>query len=92
MNRMGMEDYVHALCPEDDVICSGQYLIIRSYPNFYQSRMSKIRPEASNDCFSPAYLIPNIDQLDIKQKGPFNIIGLWTHQEFVERMADVMTR
>ncbi|PPQ70982.1 hypothetical protein CVT24_009937 [Panaeolus cyanescens] len=92
MNRMGMEDYVHALCPEDDVICKGQFVIIRSYPNFYQDRMSKIRPEATQDCFSPAYLIPNIDQLDIKQKGPCNPIGLWTHNEFVPRMADVMTR
>ncbi|THH19642.1 hypothetical protein EW146_g1572 [Bondarzewia mesenterica] len=44
LNRMGMEDYVLLMYPEDDVESHGEYLMYRSYPDFTTKRLAMGRP------------------------------------------------
>src|SRR6266508_4412665 len=84
MNRVGMDDYVQPLYPEDEVVHSGNYLIIRSYPDFLNDRLTKIKvshPGKEFDKFSDVYAIPNIDEIDSKSKGLSSIVGLWMHTD-----------
>ncbi|KAF9564536.1 hypothetical protein CPC08DRAFT_760148 [Agrocybe pediades] len=96
LNRVGAEDYIQGIYPEDEFVQSGKYLIIKSFPDFLAQRLANI-PSAANgephDRFSDVYAIPNIDQLDSKMKGRSTVVGLWTLAlPSREPMEEVMKR
>lgn len=96
MNRVGMEDYVQPLYPEDELAHSGNYLIIRSYPDFLDNRLARIKASHQGkplDKFADVYSIQNIEGLDSKSKGRSSIIGLWMHTDDTrESLIDVMRK
>lgn len=49
LNRMGMEDYVQHMYPEDDLETHGDYLMYRSYPDFTAKRLAMAHPIPSDD-------------------------------------------
>jgi hypothetical protein len=59
---MGMDDYVQRLYPEDDIGAHGNYLMLRSYPDFTAKRLAAVRlryPDLQ-DKFSNVYTIPDL--------------------------------
>jgi hypothetical protein len=95
LNRMGMKDYIHRLCPEDDIHAHGSYLMIRSYPDFTSERLNTIL--SSHDTlpekFADAYAVPNLDKLGHNDKGRSQTVGLWMFAtDAREPMIDVMLR
>jgi hypothetical protein len=96
MNRAGRDDYVKLLYPEDEVVPSEKFLIIRSYPDFLEARLTKLtslHPDQLLDKFSDVYALPNVDKIDPKSKGQRTIIGLWTFQDNSrDSLMEVMQR
>ena len=96
LNRVGMDDYIARLYPEDETFDQGNILIIRSYPDFLARRLASIEASTSGqtpDKFSDIYAIPNIDDLSTKQKGRSLNIGLWMQPtDSRESMLKVMQR
>ena len=91
-----MDDYIQPIYPEDDLVPSGSFLIIRSYPDFLNNRLASIRSSYSvdpHDKYSDIYAVPNIDELDSKAKGRSSIVGLWMHAtDLRESMIEVMRK
>lgn len=91
-----MDDYIHRLYPEDDIGAHGSYLMLRSYPEFTAHRLNAARASTSNaipDKFSDVYAIPNLEKLEVKEKGRSQIVGLWMFAtDAREPMIDVMIR
>ncbi|KAF8621781.1 hypothetical protein AX15_007517 [Amanita polypyramis BW_CC] len=95
LNRMGMEDYIHRLYPEDDIGAHGSYLMIRSYPDFTTERLNAIHSphDALPDKLSDVYIVPNLDRLGYHDKGLSQTVGLWMFAtDAREPMIDVMLR
>lgn len=97
LNRAGMEDHIQRLYPEDDITSADSYLIIRSYPEYTNQRMTEIHSSCSASSppvnkFSEIYSRPG--NLNLKTKEASNIIGLWyfANAENREPMIDVMKR
>ncbi|KAG6855874.1 hypothetical protein H0H87_009828 [Tephrocybe sp. NHM501043] len=96
LNRMGSEDHIQRLYPEDNIGAHGSYLIIRSYPEYTDRRLAGINasydPETLNK-FSNAYSIPNVEALSANQKGEATTIGLWMFTtDSREPLFDIFTR
>ncbi|KAI3605865.1 hypothetical protein WG66_012400 [Moniliophthora roreri] len=92
LNRMGMEDYIQRIYPEDDIGAHGSYLMLRSYPEFTKRRLAHL-PQGY-DKFSPEYAF-NRDQVTAEEKRRFGtqVIGLWMFTtDAREPMIDVMIR
>jgi hypothetical protein len=93
---MGMDDHIQRLYPEDSIAAQGSYLIIRSYPEYTNRRLTIARSSPSNDVphkFSDVYAIPNVDQLKPEDKGEAHTIGLWMFAtDAKEHMIDVIQR
>ena len=91
-----MDDYISRLYPEDELFDQANILIIRSFPDFLARRLANIEASSSGqtpDKFSNIYAIPNILDLDTKQKGRFLNIGLWMQPtDSRESMLKVMKR
>ena len=95
LNRVGMDDYISRLYPEDELFDQNNILIIRSFPDFLARRLAGIDASTSEtpDKFSDIYAIPNIQDLGTKQKGRFSNIGLWMQPtDSRESMLKVMKR
>ena len=100
LNRMGMEDYIQHIYPEDDISAHGSYLIIRSYPDYMATRMAGIQAKLElgsdtsfPDKFADVYKIEGIEELDAKMKGRSSIVGLWMFAtDARESMIEVMRR
>jgi hypothetical protein len=96
LNRVGMDDYISRLYPEDELFDQANILIIRSFPDFLARRLASIETSTSGqtpDKFSNIYAIPNIVDLGTKQKGRFLNIGLWMQPtDSRESMLKVMKR
>jgi hypothetical protein len=95
LNRVGMDDYISRLYPEDELFDQNNILIIRSFPDFLARRLAGIDASTSEtpDKFSDIYAIPNIQDLGTKQKGRFFNIGLWMQPtDSRESMLKVMKR
>ena len=95
LNRVGMDDYISRLYPEDEIFHQGSILIMRSFPDFLARRLASIESSSGQtpDKFSDIYAIPNIEDLSTKQKGRFFNIGLWMQPtESRESIAKVMLR
>lgn len=76
---MGMDDHIQRLYPEDSIGAHGNYLIIRSYPEYTNRRLAIVR-SSSNDIphkFSDVYAIPNVEKLTPEEKGESKTVGLW---------------
>ncbi|KAF5383213.1 hypothetical protein D9615_004955 [Tricholomella constricta] len=96
LNRMGMDDHIQRLYPEDNIGAHGSYLIIRSYPEYTDRRLAATRSAQSNGItnkFSDIYAIPNVDKLTAAEKGESKTIGLWMFAtDAREPLIDVFTR
>ncbi|KAJ7723419.1 hypothetical protein B0H16DRAFT_341938 [Mycena metata] len=95
LNRMGMDDYIQRLYPEDVTGIHGTYLMLRSYPDFTTRRISHVL--GSHDeppgKFSDAWIVPNLDKLLDGDKGRAHTVGLWMFPtDAREPMIDVMMR
>ncbi|KAJ6491377.1 hypothetical protein C8R47DRAFT_1214761 [Mycena vitilis] len=95
LNRMGKDDYIQRLYPEDVSGPHGTYLMLRSYPDFTSRRMSQVlsshneRPGKLSDAWS----IPDLDKLPVADKGHSHTVGLWMYPtDAREPMIDVMLR
>ncbi|KAF9459729.1 hypothetical protein BDZ94DRAFT_1312111 [Collybia nuda] len=93
LNRMGMDDHIQRLYPEDTVGAHSSYLIIRSYPEYTNRRLAIARPSHSHeipDKFSDVYRISDVP---VEEKGEATTIGLWMFAtDAREPMIDVMKR
>ncbi|KAF7291865.1 hypothetical protein MIND_01211800 [Mycena indigotica] len=94
LNRMGKEDYVQRLHPEDKASPLGAYAMIRTFPEFTARRIAKINSQYDQnnlpDKFSPIYFPPDLDAVD---KGPSQTVCLWMFPtDAREPMLDVMKR
>ncbi|KAJ7885120.1 hypothetical protein B0H14DRAFT_2699818, partial [Mycena olivaceomarginata] len=94
LNRMGMDDYIQRLYPEDVSGPHGTYLMLRSYPAFATRRVSAVL--ASHDepphKFADAWAFPELDNPDL-DKGEGHTVGLWMFPtDAREPMIDVMVR
>lgn len=78
LNRMGMEDYIQRLWPEDSMSVTGSYLMLRTWPEWSRQRISGI--EASNngielDPFDERYKWDEITRPNETENC--QTIGLW---------------
>ncbi|KAF8067884.1 hypothetical protein FPV67DRAFT_1765394 [Lyophyllum atratum] len=96
LNRMGMDDHIQRLYPEDSIGAHGSYLIIRSYPEYTDRRLALARAAQSNGTphkFSDVYAIPDVDKLTAAEKGESTTIGLWMFAtDSREPLIDIFTR
>ncbi|EPQ53469.1 hypothetical protein GLOTRDRAFT_139704 [Gloeophyllum trabeum ATCC 11539] len=97
LNRMGMEDYIQPMYPEDDMEKQGNFLLYRSYPDYTAKRLgvspSSLRTTSEN------FSIPEEDREDResllngtdKKRGSCLTVGFWMHAtDAREHLTDVM--
>lgn len=95
LNRMGMDDHIQRIYPEDSIGAHGSYLIIRSYPEFTARRLARVRASSheSPHKFSDVYALPNVEKLTAAEKGDSETIGLWMFTtDLREPLIDVFSR
>ncbi|KAG9311631.1 hypothetical protein JVU11DRAFT_7863 [Chiua virens] len=100
MNRVGMEDYIQRLYPEDSVGVHGNYLMMRTYPDFTVHRLSEARSklplsaqEGPATKFSPEFSLSDPENLHDADKGRSQTVGLWCFAtDAREPMTDVVMR
>ncbi|KAH0834895.1 hypothetical protein J3R83DRAFT_10541 [Lanmaoa asiatica] len=100
MNRVGMEDYIQRLYPEDSVGVHGSYLMMRHYPDFTAHRLAEARsnlPLSIQDDpttkFAPEFAITDPEKLHDADKGRSQTVGLWCFAtDAREPMTDVVMR
>ncbi|EKM76300.1 hypothetical protein AGABI1DRAFT_131392 [Agaricus bisporus var. burnettii JB137-S8] len=79
LNRVGMEDYIQRLYPEDDITAHSGYVMLRSYPSYTAARLDAIQQKLSStlpDKFSDIYAYTEAPTTN--EKGESQTIGLWT--------------
>lgn len=93
LNRMGMDDHIQRIYPEDTVSAHGSYLIIRSFPEYTNRRLAIARSSPSHEIphkFSDVYRISDVP---VAEKGEATTIGLWMFAtDAREPMIDVLKR
>ncbi|EGO03397.1 hypothetical protein SERLA73DRAFT_69271 [Serpula lacrymans var. lacrymans S7.3] len=84
LNRVGMDDYIQRLYPEDNIGAHGNYLMLRSYPEFTARRLAEARTklspsehEGESSKFAKEYSILNPEKLQDMDKGKSLTVGLW---------------
>ena len=96
MNRVGMEDYIQRVYPEDSVGVHGSYLMMRHYPDFTARRLANARSmiqDGPATKFAPEYAIPDPEKLLDADKGRSQTVGLWCFAtDAREPMTDVVMR
>ncbi|KAG5642601.1 hypothetical protein DXG03_002499 [Asterophora parasitica] len=102
LNRMGMDDHIQRLYPEDNIGAHGSYLIIRSFPEFTDRRLALAQSQAQAHTgrtgtapgkFSDIYAIPSVEKLTAHEKGESKTIGLWMFAtDAREPLIDVFSR
>lgn len=96
LNRTGADDYSQGFCPEDDVSVSGQFFMIRNFPDYTASRRALVgynpATSTSADKFDKKYIPP--EEVTGKDKGRALTFGLWTFagDDGKESMKDVLTK
>ncbi|KAH7911158.1 hypothetical protein BJ138DRAFT_1086103 [Hygrophoropsis aurantiaca] len=91
LNRVGMDDYIQRLYPEDSIGAHGSYLMMRSYPDFTSRRLAALPPPTSSSKFAREYAIS--DTLSDPEKGRSQTVGLWCYStDARESMTDVLLR
>ncbi|KAH7882466.1 hypothetical protein F5I97DRAFT_370510 [Phlebopus sp. FC_14] len=100
MNRVGMEDYIQRLYPEDSIGAHGSYLMMRQYPDFTARRLSEVRsklPLSKQDGpvtkFASEFALVYPEKLQDADKGLSQTVGLWClATDSRESMTDVLMR
>lgn len=100
LNRVGMDDYIQRLYPEDGIGAHGSYLMMRHYPDFTARRLAEARAtlplakqEGPASKFAPEFVVPNLEQLQDAEKGRSQTVGLWCFAtDARESMQDVVLR
>ncbi|OAX40449.1 hypothetical protein K503DRAFT_714509 [Rhizopogon vinicolor AM-OR11-026] len=100
LNRVGMDDYIQRLYPEDGISTHGSYLMIRHYPNFTTHRLEEARArlplskqEGPASKFAPEFVVPDLERLQDAEKGRSQTVGLWClATDARESMQDVVSR
>ncbi|KAG2144135.1 uncharacterized protein EDB93DRAFT_1321646 [Suillus bovinus] len=100
LNRVGMDDYIQRLYPEDGIGAHGSYLMMRHYPDFTTRRLAEARDklplskqEGPASKFAPEFVVPNLEQLQDSEKGRSQTVGLWCFAtDARESMQDVVLR
>ncbi|RPD65242.1 hypothetical protein L227DRAFT_649397 [Lentinus tigrinus ALCF2SS1-6] len=86
LNRMGTEDYIRPIYPEDDMEISGEYLMVRFYPDYTQLRLEMGLPYPIPEETKPAFnaelqnrIPPEYKEIDLdkEKRGRSIILGLW---------------
>ncbi|KAG2120044.1 hypothetical protein BD769DRAFT_1653705 [Suillus cothurnatus] len=91
LNRVGMDDYIQRLYPEDGIGAHGSYLMMRSQKHEPIYPLSKQEGPASK--FAPEFVVPNLEQLQDAEKGRSQTVGLWCFAtDARESMQDVVLR
>ncbi|KAG1735623.1 uncharacterized protein EDB91DRAFT_1250457 [Suillus paluster] len=99
LNRVGMDDYIQRLYPEDGIGAHGSYLMMRHYPDFTARRLAEARDklplsrqEGPASKFAPEFVVPD-EQLQDPEKGRSQTVGLWCFAtDARESMQDVVLR
>ena len=82
LNRMGMDDYIQRMYPEDDMNVLGEYLMYKCYPDYTALRLG-----LPLDRETDPELVTN------KHKGKAITVGLWMFAtDSRAPMKDVMMR
>ncbi|KAG0697063.1 hypothetical protein DFH29DRAFT_857328 [Suillus ampliporus] len=100
LNRVGMDDYIQRLYPEDGIGAHGSYLMMRHYPDFTARRLAEARAklplskqEGPGSKFAPEFVVPDLEQLQDAEKGRSQTVGLWCFAtDARESMQDVVLR
>lgn len=100
LNRVGMDDYIQRLYPEDGISAHGSYLMIRHYPDFTARRLAEARvklplskQEGPTSKFAPEFVVPDLERLQDAEKGRSQTVGLWClATDARESMQDVVLR
>ncbi|KAE9409406.1 hypothetical protein BT96DRAFT_913526, partial [Gymnopus androsaceus JB14] len=94
LNRMGMDDYIQRLWPEDNVGVHGNYLMLRTWPDWSRKRVSVIEATVGGqrDPFDMKYKWDGQNPPS-EDKATSQTIGLWMFAtDSREPMIDVMRR
>ena len=100
LNRVGMDDYIQRLYPEDGISAHGSYLMIRHYPDFTTRRLAEARvnlplskQEGPLSKFAQELVVPDLERLQDAEKGRSQTVGLWClATDARESMQDVVLR
>ncbi|KAI8969441.1 hypothetical protein BD414DRAFT_503441 [Trametes punicea] len=100
LNRMGTDDFVRPIYPEDDMEITGEYLMCRFYPDFTKTRLDMglpypIPPEhrAAFDLELSKRIPPEEREKEREKKGRSIILGLWMYPtDAREPLNEVMMR
>ncbi|KAI0674120.1 hypothetical protein C8Q78DRAFT_1143324 [Trametes maxima] len=100
LNRMGTDDFVRPIYPEDDMEIMGDYLMYRFYPDFTKTRLEMglpypVPPEhrAAFDHELYRRIPPEERGKDREKKGRSIILGLWMFAtDAREPLKEVMMR
>lgn len=97
LNRVGMDDYIQKLYPEDSMQAHDKYLMMRSYPQFTSHRLSSLSYLTGSGKFAPEWMGgmrgPDGRELGDKEKGESVTFGLWCFAtDARDPMQDVMIR
>ncbi|KAK0485636.1 hypothetical protein IW261DRAFT_1451344 [Armillaria novae-zelandiae] len=81
LNRMGTDDYIQRLHPEDDMGLHGSYLMLQSYPEYTSERIARAEEQHSlrhPDKFDDVYrLQAPLDSIPHKSLNGTKTVGLW---------------
>jgi Dcp1-like decapping family len=100
LNRVGMEDYIQRLYPEDSMQAHESYLMMRSYPTFTSRRLALAhaslppqRAEGPASKFAREFAISDPEKLLDGDKGASQTVSLWCFAtDARDPMQDVMIR
>ncbi|KAH9940681.1 hypothetical protein B0H21DRAFT_780296 [Amylocystis lapponica] len=97
LNRMGTDDYIRPIHPEDDMEIVGDYVMYRFYPEFTQKRVQLGLPypipEARRAMFDHEMALAGFEASHAEKKGRSVTVGLWMFAtDAREPLKDVMMR
>lgn len=95
LNRMGMDDYIQRLWPEDNVGVHGNYLMLRTWPEWSRKRVADIEATICSGDRDPFDMLYKWDGQNppSEDKATSQTIGLWMFAtDLREPMIDVMIR
>jgi hypothetical protein len=100
LHRVGMDDYIQRLYPEDSMQAHESYLMMRSYPKFTSRRLALAnasllphKAEGPGSKFAPEFAITDPEKLLDGEKGLSQTVSLWCFAtDARDPMQDVMIR
>ncbi|KAJ3005197.1 hypothetical protein NUW54_g4451 [Trametes sanguinea] len=100
LNRMGTDDFIRPIYPEDDMEIMGDYLMYRFYPDFTKTRLDMGLPYPIPEEHRAAFdeelfrrIPPEEREKERPKKGRSIILGLWMYStDSREPLKEVMMR